>query len=371
MLRLRIRVGEGITGRAVLDQEPIASSDAHVDPRAALVPGTRPEPEAILCVPLTARARRLGALTLYRRGSNRAFSNDELELARQFADVAAIALHNANTLAEFQRLALTDDLTGLANRRGFREELERLAASAERHAIPLSLLLLDVDNFKEVNDEHGHAAGDEILREIALMLRQRIRASDLAARIGGDEFAVLLPHTSEEEAAVVARDLITHLGEGRATSLPLRVSVGVASGTEALDNALFYAGRSGALRGEGARSLLEEAGETLLRAREGSSGEGSFLLRLWRRAERGARARPPNRGRAAADREPFLPPRSELVGRSQPWERDSGAEHARERAKRRFSAQTTRNRPRPRLCRGPFERRKRRAFRSQCDFVGR
>jgi diguanylate cyclase (GGDEF)-like protein len=239
MRRLRIRVGEGITGRAVLDQEAIASSDAHIDPRAALVPGTLPEPEAILCVPLTARARRLGALTLYRRGRNRAFSNDELELARQFADVAAIALHNANTLAEFQRLAMTDDLTGLANRRGFREELERLAASAGRHAIPLSILLLDVDDFKKVNDAHGHATGDEILREIALMLRQRIRASDLAARIGGDEFAVLLPHTSEDEAAVVASDLIAHLQEGRATSLPLRVSVGVASGTEALDEALF------------------------------------------------------------------------------------------------------------------------------------
>jgi diguanylate cyclase (GGDEF)-like protein len=238
MRRLRIRVGEG-TGRAVLNQEPIASSDAHIDPRAALVPGTLPEPEAILCLPLTARARRLGALTLYRRGSNRAFSDDELELARQFAGVAAIALHNANTLAEFQRLALTDDLTGLANRRGFREELERLAASAERHAIPLSLLLLDVDNFKNVNDAHGHATGDEILREIALMLQQRMRASDVAARIGGDEFAVLLPHTSEDEAAVVATDLITHLQEGRATSLPLRVSVGVASGTEALDKALF------------------------------------------------------------------------------------------------------------------------------------
>ena len=237
MRRLRIRVGEAITGRAVLNQEPIASSDAHIDPRAALVPGTLPEPEAILCLPLTARARRLGALTLYRRGSNRAFSDDELELARQFAGVAAIALHNANTLAEFQRLALTDDLTGLANRRGFREELERLAASAERHAIPLSLLLLDVDNFKNVNDAHGHATGDEILREIALMLQQR--ASDVAARIGGDEFAVLLPHTSEDEAAVVATDLITHLQEGRATSLPLRVSVGVASGTEALDKALF------------------------------------------------------------------------------------------------------------------------------------
>jgi diguanylate cyclase (GGDEF)-like protein len=239
MRRLRIRVGEGITGRAVLDQEPIALSDAHVDPRAGLVPGTLPKPEAILCVPLTARALRLGALTLYRRGSNRAFSDGELELACQFADVAAIALHNANTLAEFQRLALTDDLTGLANRRHFREELERLAAAAERHGTPLSLLLLDVDDFKEVNDRHGHAAGDEILREIALTLRRRIRASDLAARIGGDEFAVLLPHTSEDEAAVVASDLIAHLQKGRATSLPLRVSVGVASGTNALDEALF------------------------------------------------------------------------------------------------------------------------------------
>jgi diguanylate cyclase (GGDEF)-like protein len=238
MRGLRIPVGEGITGRAVLDQEPISSSDAHADPRAGLVPGTLPEPEAILCVPLTARAVRLGALTLYRRGRNRGFSDDELELARQFADVAAIALHNAKTLAEFQRLALTDDLTGLANRRRFREELEQLAAAAQRHGTPLSLLLLDVDDFKEMNDRNGHAAGDEILREIAVAIRRRIRASDLAARIGGDEFAVLLPHTNKDEATLVARDLIAHLEESRATPGRLSVSVGLASGTDALE-ALF------------------------------------------------------------------------------------------------------------------------------------
>jgi diguanylate cyclase (GGDEF)-like protein len=236
---LTIGIGEGITGGAVLDQQLIACADAHTDPRAAVVPGTAAEPEAILCVPLTARGTRLGALSLYRRGCDRAFADAEIELVQQFADVAAIALHNAHTLAEFQRLALTDDLTGLANRRGFREELERQTAAAERHGTPISLLLLDIDEFKEINDRHGHGAGDGILREIAMALRHRVRVSDLPARIGGDEFAVLLPHTTDAEAQTVADDLMCHLREGRATSLPLRVSIGVASCIETLDEALF------------------------------------------------------------------------------------------------------------------------------------
>jgi diguanylate cyclase (GGDEF)-like protein len=235
--RLRIAVGEGITGMAVLRQELIRSNDAHLDSRAGHVPGTDQQPEAIVCVPLTARQVRLGALSLYRLGENRAFTWDEIELVRQFADVAAIALHNAHTLAEFQRLALTDDLTGLANRRRFREELHAQCAAAARHGAQLSLLLLDVDNFKEINDRLGHVAGDDVLRTIAATLRSRLRASDLPARIGGDEFAVLLPQTSAAEAETVAASLSSSI-EQASTSVPLHVSVGMAT---CADEALLFA----------------------------------------------------------------------------------------------------------------------------------
>jgi diguanylate cyclase (GGDEF)-like protein len=239
MAQLTIRVGEGITGSAVFQQQLITSDDAHLDVRAGHVPGTTHQAEAILCVPLTARTVQLGALSLYRRGRNRSFTSSEIELARQFADIAAIALHNAHTLAEFQRLALTDELTGLANRRRFQEELRRQAAAVRRHGRPLSLLLLDVDNFKDINDRWGHTTGDTVLREIAEALRRRLRAYDLAARIGGDEFAVLLPQTTETEAAAVAADLTRDLERSQATRVRVRASVGCATCSRGKDAMLF------------------------------------------------------------------------------------------------------------------------------------
>jgi diguanylate cyclase (GGDEF)-like protein len=229
MKALRIAVGEGITGTAVLCGQLIVSNDAHADPRAGQVPGTVMAPEAIACVPLTARESSLGALSLYRRGGSRAFVPNEVELIQHFADVAAIALDNAKTVAELQRLAGTDDLTGLANRRSFHESLRRHAAVAQRHHTPLSLLLLDIDNFKEINDTHGHAFGDETLCMFASALRARVRASDLVARIGGDEFAVLLPATNRDEAVAVARAVAAHLRRRGAMPFPLEVSIGVAS----------------------------------------------------------------------------------------------------------------------------------------------
>jgi diguanylate cyclase (GGDEF)-like protein len=227
MKALRIQLGEGITGKAVLAGELIVSNSAHADPRAGQVPGTAMEPEAITCVPLTARGSSLGALSLYRRGSARRFVPHEVELIRHFADVAAIALHNAKTVAELERLAGTDDLTGLANRRSFDDALRRYAGESKRHRSPLSLLLLDIDNFKEINDTHGHERGDEALRTFAAVLASRVRESDFVARLGGDEFAVLLPHTARCEAGSLARELATEVK--RRSAIGLHVSIGIAS----------------------------------------------------------------------------------------------------------------------------------------------
>jgi len=230
MRGLRIGVGEGITGTAVSQQQMIVSADAHLDARARQVPGTEPRPETIVCIPLTARGMPLGALSLYRRGSRRGFSAYEVELAAHFAAVAAVALQNANTLAELQRLATTDELTGLANRRRFYQELERQIANARRHKIPLSLLLLDLDKFKEVNDRHGHQRGDNVLQAVGEAINSRLRAGDLPARLGGDEFAVLLPHTTYTQALTLASELQVCV-EMSVPNTPLTVSIGTASYT--------------------------------------------------------------------------------------------------------------------------------------------
>jgi diguanylate cyclase (GGDEF)-like protein len=229
MSALTVRIGDGITGYAVQQQEIVVRTDAHIDPRAGHVPGTGRQPEAIICVPLTARGARLGALSLYRRGDERAFAASERELVEQFADVAAIALHNARNVTELAALASTDDLTGLANRRRFYDELNRANAEALRHDIPLALLLLDLDNFKAINDRNGHCEGDNALRAVGDAIRSRVRAGDLPARIGGDEFAVLLPHTTSAQASRLADDLVDAIRK-ITTEPPLDVSIGIAHG---------------------------------------------------------------------------------------------------------------------------------------------
>jgi diguanylate cyclase (GGDEF)-like protein len=231
MNALQIRVGDGITGYAVLHQEIVVSDDAHLDPRAGHVPGTERQPEAIICVPLTARGTELGALSLYRHGHERAFTAPERELVERFADVAAIALHNARNLSKLEKLATTDDLTGLANRRRFNDELRRANVHALRYDTPLALVLIDLDNFKAINDSHGHCEGDNVLRAVGNAIRTRVRAGDLAARVGGDEFAILLPNTTVAQASMFADDLIEALREIN-TSPPLDASRGVAAGPQ-------------------------------------------------------------------------------------------------------------------------------------------
>ena len=163
-------------------------------------------------------------------------------------------------LTKTERLAMTDALTGVYNRRRFADMLKREWASARRYKHPLSLCLVDVDRFKAVNDSGGHGAGDEALKDIATILAMSIREVDICARYGGDEFALLLPHTLVENAIVVGERARAKVERARATwpgeASAVSLSVGVASSeddslrsaddlVEAADRALYEAKRAG------------------------------------------------------------------------------------------------------------------------------
>jgi diguanylate cyclase (GGDEF)-like protein len=137
-------------------------------------------------------------------------------------------LSRAREVERTKRLAATDPLTRVANRRGLDEALRRELSRAQRAGKPLSLLLLDVDGLKAINDTLGHPAGDRALRAVARCARQALRRGDLVARIGGDEFAVLLPETDEEGARAIAQRIRGKLANAGAHGSAVRLSVGVA-----------------------------------------------------------------------------------------------------------------------------------------------
>jgi diguanylate cyclase (GGDEF)-like protein len=162
------------------------------------------------------------------------FTDESQELAHWLATQASIALENAHLHGLVKAQAVTDELTNLANRRRFMEVVELELKRAERFQSPLGLLLVDLDDFKLVNDRFGHGTGDEVLRALSDVFRESLRDVDLAARLGGEEFAVLLPETDYSGAAGVAErlraslaslELATPDGEGFGVTASFGVAV--------------------------------------------------------------------------------------------------------------------------------------------------
>jgi diguanylate cyclase (GGDEF)-like protein len=180
----------------------------------------------------------------------------------------ALALRNARLLGENERLATRDSLTGLANRRLFDESLQREVARSQRLDTPLSLLVLDVDHFKQVNDTYGHQTGDAVLREVADALASNTKNYDVAARYGGDEFVVLLPGCSRDDAVRVA-ERVRHGVAHAVGEAPVTISAGVATVPDnasdaerlmaAADAALYDAKRTGRDRVAGSGRNIEMA----------------------------------------------------------------------------------------------------------------
>jgi diguanylate cyclase (GGDEF)-like protein len=178
------------------------------DAAAALAPVQETgETRSTLSVPLVAKGAARGVLEVAVEGRRR-FSDGEIEAAQVLANQAGVALENARLYQRVREQAIRDGLTGLYNHRHFHERLRDECARARRYELPLSLLMIDIDEFKSYNDEFGHQLGDEVLREVGAILKSGVRSGiDLPARYGGEEFAVILPHTSVAGAEVLGRRL--------------------------------------------------------------------------------------------------------------------------------------------------------------------
>src|SRR6266536_1844133 len=234
----KVEFGAGLAGWAAKHREPVLTNAAHLDPRMMVVPGTPPdEREALITVPLIARDSVKGVLSIYRLGEQASFDSEEFELAKRFGDAAALALDNAKTRARLERQAQTDSLTGRYNHRYFHEHVRSELTRASRNRDSVALLMLDIDDFKKVNDIYGHGVGDQVLRELATQLKAAVRGSDLVCRLGGEEFGVVMGSCGTEDAVALANRLTERLKElefGPAGKLT--VSAGAAEGPSDASN---------------------------------------------------------------------------------------------------------------------------------------
>ena len=169
-------------------------------------------------------------------------------IVRDISERERVSKEREELLRRVEAMARTDALTGLPNRRAWDEELRRELARAARSGESLCVVLLDLDHFKRFNDEHGHQAGDALLREAAIAWRMRIRVTDLIARYGGEEFAILLPHCPPDEALAILERLRAATREGQTCSAGVAYWDGSESSEELVgraDTALYEAKRSG------------------------------------------------------------------------------------------------------------------------------
>lgn len=232
---VRLRVGEGIAGWVAKHGERLIVPDVYTDPRFAkrIDEMTKWETRSIICVPLRSKLRVLGVIQLVNVHMEH-FSDQESFFLQALCDYAAIAIENARSVEKIQELTITDDCTGLYNARHLYKVLETEVYRSSRFGYEFTVLFIDLDHFKQVNDTHGHLIGSKLLAEIGYLIKAQLRLIDYAFRYGGDEFVILLPQTGKDAALVVARRLRDNLRTSlfckeEELNLNVRASIGVAT----------------------------------------------------------------------------------------------------------------------------------------------
>ena len=234
-------LGRGMVGWAALHREALRIDDVATDARAVAVPGTAKHSKSALAIPLVVDDRLVGVARMVKMGVA-SYTEDHFRFARTLASQAALAIAAAEAHEEIRRLSVTDELTGAYNSRHAMRRLHEEIESARRRAEQVSLLVIDGDCMKQVNDRYGHGEGNRLLVELARAMRGSLRLSDVLGRFGGDEFIAILPRTGTPDAlvtaerlrrAVASREHLTPNGE----AVRVTVSVGIATYPEQGQNA--------------------------------------------------------------------------------------------------------------------------------------
>lgn len=197
----RIKVGEGIAGRAAKTGKPFLIDDTTVDGRFMV--SKHSNVENIMCIPLKVYDEIIGVINISNKKIGGSFTQEDLKIIETLADQAAVAINNAR----LYEMAVTDGLTKLFIRRHFMQRLDDEIRRAGRYGHEVSLLMIDIDHFKKLNDTHGHQAGDKVLIEVSKLIRRSIRSTDMAGRYGGEEFCLMLPETNTTGAMIIAERL--------------------------------------------------------------------------------------------------------------------------------------------------------------------
>jgi len=254
---------EGLLARAIDSRKAVVERDVRQ------LPGHRSgfrETVSAVCLPLVSFGQVLGVLQL-ESASCDAFAPEDVSALESVSDICATAIQNARHFDRVRQLAYVDGVTGIFNRRYFELRLAEEIARSSRHNLSFSLIMMDIDHFKQLNDEFGHLLGDEVLRQVSGILGQQLRKSDVLSRYGGEEFAIITPETAVESAQAVADKLrrVVESWHFPAVVRPVTISAGVAEFptqggsrdelVQSADEALYAAKQSGRNRVVTAQSL--------------------------------------------------------------------------------------------------------------------
>jgi diguanylate cyclase (GGDEF)-like protein len=231
---MRVNMGEGLAGWVAKTGETLIIPEASADPRiAAAAQGQNFAVRSAIGLPIRGRQGTHGVLAVFNPHFHR-HSDYSIAFLHILVDYAAIAIENSQDVARAQQLTITDDVTGLFNTRHLYATLAAELDLARSQSRPLSLAFLDLDRFKLINDQHGHLIGSEMLSQIGRRIRQFCRPTDLCFRYGGDEFVILMPATTREEALRLARTIHANLARsvflvGKGLEVTIGASAGIAA----------------------------------------------------------------------------------------------------------------------------------------------